>query len=70
MSHRVAKQLRKSLRAGGNDPRQINVHLGKSHFIPALGGPGALFKGKRTLQANCGRALYRNLKKLRAHAFD
>lgn len=71
MSHKAAKAARTILRAGGNDPRQVNINLGKSHFIPGFpGGPGALFKGQRTLKPGCGRALYRGMKKLhRADAF-
>jgi hypothetical protein len=71
MSHKAAKAIRKTIRAGGTDPRQTNVNLGKSNFIPGFPGePGALFKGQRTLKPGCGRALYRNTKRLhRTDAF-
>lgn len=71
MSHKVAKQLRKILRAGGNDPRQVTL-TSKPHRIAPLilgAGPGCMFI-PRDLAANCGRKLYLGMKKLgSAHAF-
>lgn len=65
MSHKSAKQLRKILRAGGNDPRQVKL---ASHpfFMPTTlpgAGPGCMFV-PRDFVKSCGRALYRGMKKL------
>jgi hypothetical protein len=71
MSHKAAKALRKILRAGGNNPRRVELTRKPYHIAaPMLGsGPGCTFI-PRNLAANCGRALYLGMKKLgRARAF-
>jgi hypothetical protein len=68
MSHKVAKKLRKILRAGGNNPRDVRVAKGAP--ITKNINWATFSYGARILQANCGRALYRGMKKLsRAGAF-
>lgn len=71
MSHKAAKQLRKILRAGGNDPRQVTLARKPYHIAPLIPGtgPGCIFV-PRDFVPSCGRALYRGMKKLgRTRAF-
>ena len=71
MSHKAAKAIRKIIRAGGTDPRQVKLASGPRFIAGALPGihPGCTFI-PRDLVPNCGRALYRNTKRLhRSGAF-
>jgi hypothetical protein len=67
MSHIQSKIARRAVRAIGKHPRDVQTVLTKPTRIwatitPGV-GPSAIFLGQRTLAADCGRAVYRTLKK-------
>ena len=65
MNARHAKSIRRGVRAQGLHPRAVKLKEAKPLFIqafPVTAGPGCYFH-RRELVPNCGRAVYRNLKK-------
>lgn len=67
MSTKQFKSMRRAVRAVGFHPRDVKLVDVKPVFIRGISlfppAPGAIFLGQRIIQPNCGRGLYKKLKK-------
>lgn len=63
MSHKNAKAVRRTLRATGDDPREVQlVPRRPITLFNLFGASRGSFLGQRNLMPTCGRAIYREAK--------